>query len=308
MRLGKENEEDVQGLTINSDDSESAINYGGWGSAINYGSWGSAANSGIWGRAINSGWCGSAINSAWCGSATNSGVRGSAIDSGWFGSAVNSGDWGISVSNTFCGKITNKKGCFSMITEPILNSKEKQCGQNAKLIKFTSEMEGKYYTLLKGELFEVISFDGIDVAVLETKTINNYGVYKGIVLDPDIYLKRKTLGNLDKVYVVAKDGVYSHGETIESAIADFRYKIGNRDASDFEYFRKEKGEIPTDEIIKGYRAVTGACEFGTKQFVSGLENVKDSYTIKEAVEILKSRNAYECDKFIAWLKGENNNA
>lgn len=46
------------------------------------------------------------------------------------------------------------------------------------------------------------------------------------------------------------------------------------------------------------------CEFGTKQFVESLGELKDSYTIKEALKILEAHNAYALDRFKRFLKGE----
>ena len=39
-----------------------------------------------------------------------------------------------------------------------------------------------------------------------------------------------------------------------------------------------------------YRVITGACAAGTQQFVDGMEEIKDSYTISEIIEMTK--NAY----------------
>ena len=275
---------------------------------------GSASNSGDWGSASNSGYRGSASNSGDCGSASNSGDWGSASNSGDWGSASNSGDWGISVSNAIFGTVSNKAGLYSMVIEFVFDNlidgeglpKEKIIKQNAKLIKFTKEMEGKYYTLLKNKIFEVVECDGIKMIVTDRKDINGFKVLKGIIFgDYTIYNKQKKLEDINKTFVVKKDGIFSHADTIDKAIADFRYKIANRDTSDFEYFKTTKDKISTDEIIKGYRVITGSCEFGTKHFVEDImgDELKDSYTIDEALAILKTKNAYAFEKFENFVRG-----
>ena len=293
----KENKKDASGSASNSGDYGSASNSGDCGSASNSGDYGSASNSGDWG------------------SASNSGYRGSASNSGDCGSASNSGDWGISTSNAIFGAVSNKAGLYSLVTEFVFNDlklgegfpKEKVIKQNAKLLKFTKEMEGKYYTLLKNKIYEIAECDNIKIIITERKNVNGFNVLKGIETnDVTIYNKQRKLEDIEKIIVVEKDGIFSHGKTIEQAIADFRYKIANRDTSDFEYFKTTKEKISVNEIIKGYRVITGACEFGTKNFVENEmgNELKDSYTIKEALTILKSKNAYAVEKFEKFIKGE----
>ena len=301
----EENKKDARG---------SASNSGQWGSASNSGYSGSASNSGHCGSASNSGYSGSASNSGDWGSASNSGDWGSASNSGYSGSASNSGDWGISMSNAIFGLVSNKAGLYSLITELVFNdikqgeciSKKKIVKQNAKLIKFTKKMEGKYYTLLKNKIYEVIECDEIKNIVIDRKIVYGYDVIIGIEFGNDItiYNKQKSIEDLKKVYIVEKDGIYSHGETIENAIKDFRYKIGNRNIEYYSYLKKEKGKIKTEELIKAYRVITGSCEYGTKQFVENLDNLKEEYTIKEALNILKKNKAYRFEIFEKFITSQ----
>ena len=301
----------------NRKDSGSASNSGDSGSASNSGYSGSASNSGDSGSASNSGDSGSASNSGYRGSASNSGYSGSASNSGYSGSASNSGDWGVSMSNSIFGSVSNKVGLYSLIIEFVFNDieqgeglpKEKIIKQNAKLIKFTKEMDGKYYTLLKNKIYEVGECDGIKNIIIDRKIIHGYNIIIGIEFGNDItiYNKQKSIEDLEKVYIVEKDGIYSHGKSIESAIKDFRYKIGNRNIEDYGYLKKEKGKIKTEELIKAYRVITGSCEYGTKQFVENLDNLKEEYTIEEALDILKFKEAYRVDVFEKFIKGEKNN-
>jgi len=73
-------------------------------------------------------------------------------------------------------------------------------------------------------------------------------------------------------YVVKRGNIFSHGETVEKAIEDLRYKIGDRDTSEFESWRKDLDqEVSFDNAIAAYRTITGACEYGTKSFVESIE-------------------------------------
>ena len=85
-------------------------------------------------------------------------------------------------------------------------------------------------------------------------------------------------------YVVKKGELFSHGETVEKAIEDLRYKIGNRDTAEFESWRDLNKEITLDEAITGYRVITGACEFGVKEFVKS-KTFEEKLTPKKIVEL-----------------------
>jgi hypothetical protein len=238
-------------------------------------------------------------------------ASGSASNSGYSGSASNSGDSGISVSNSFFGTVSNKAGCFSFIVENEHKGKYTNgliiTKQNAKTVKFTKEMDGKFYTLFKNKIYEVIEADDIKTLVLERKKQGDIDIVKGIEFgnDIDIYKAGMTVDKCKNQYVVIiPDGVNSHGDTVEQAIADLRYKIGNRDTTAYEYLRTEKGKVKTDDLIKAYRVITGACMYGTKSFVEGLGDlVKDEYTMIEAISLLQTKNAYALDKFIDFLGG-----
>jgi hypothetical protein len=218
------------------------------------------------------------------------------------------------MSNSIFGSVSNKINLYAMITEFVFDNliwgegipKDKIIKQNAKLIKFTKEMEGKFYTLFKNKIYQVVECDNIKTLVLEQKEFNEYKVIKGIEFGNDftIYNKQIKIEDIEKLIVVEKNGIYSHGETIEQAVQDFRYKIGNRDMSDYEYLRKTKDKIPADEIIKAYRVITGSCEIGTKMFVESIAELKSEYTLKEALKLLKENNAYKFEEFEKFIKGE----
>lgn len=47
--------------------------------------------------------------------------------------------------------------------------------------------------------------------------------------------------------------------------------------------------VTKEDAIKMYRAITGACEAGTKHFVGGLKKLKPRYTIAEIIELTEGQ-------------------
>ena len=264
------------------------------------------------GSASNSGDRGSASNSGYSGSASNSGDWGSASNSGYRGSASNSGDWGSAMSNSIFGTVSNKAGLYAMITEFVFDDlkkgegllREKIVKQNAKLMKFTSKTSGKFFTLLKNKIYQVVEYDNIKMVVLNKQEKLGYEIIEGIEfgVDATIYNKQVALEDIDKLFVVIKEGISSHGSTIKEAIDDFKYKISNRDTGEYNYLRTTKEKIKTNDIIRAFRVITGACLKGTKVFVESFTDLKEEYTIDEALEILKGKGAYGVDVFEKFIK------
>lgn len=106
-------------------------------------------------------------------------------------------------------------------------------------------------------------------------------------------------------YVVRKDGLFSHGETVEKAIDDLRYKIGDRDTSLFEHWKTNPDlSISAEEAIKAYRIITGACELGVKEFV---ESISVPELITPNVILAITSGKYGHDKFREFLGVNNEN-
>lgn len=97
-------------------------------------------------------------------------------------------------------------------------------------------------------------------------------------------------GDEDKeiTYLVTDgEGNWSHGYTLKEAKDDLLYKIGNRNKDDYKKLTLES-ELSFEEAIKCYRVITGACSFGTKNYIDKkLKNSmkKDKYSIQEIIEL-----------------------
>jgi hypothetical protein len=58
--------------------------------------------------------------------------------------------------------------------------------------------------------------------------------------------------------------------------------------------------VTKEDAIKMYRAITGACEFGTKNFVQSLAKTKNKYKISEIIDLTK--NQYGNEQFKNFFK------
>ena len=99
------------------------------------------------------------------------------------------------------------------------------------------------------------------------------------------------------IYVARRGDTFSHGETVKKAIHDLRYKMSSRDTSQYKGWTLDSVH-PIADVIGAYRAITGACETGTKQFCEG-KKLPVKLSIKEAIELTKG--AYASEKFTGFF-------
>ena len=104
--------------------------------------------------------------------------------------------------------------------------------------------------------------------------------------------------NSTKTFFIVTDGngKYAHGDTIQEAKKDLIYKISNRDKSEYENLTLSS-ELTFEEAVECYRVITGACSFGTKDFVENhLGEKKGKYTIQEMIDLTRGRYGNETFK------------
>jgi len=125
-------------------------------------------------------------------------------------------------------------------------------------------------------------------------------IERGIIKADGIYMdlvSRKKIGDteiyecakhgFETVFVVRKGDKTSHGDTVEKAIDDLRYKIVDRDTSKYESLNLDS-ELSIEEAIECYRVITGACEFGVKDFCQTIE-LPERITIQEIIDRTKEK-------------------
>ena len=94
----------------------------------------------------------------------------------------------------------------------------------------------------------------------------------------------------DIIYLASKDEFFAHGETIKKAVEDLQFKVVS------EKLKKDPIKEDTILTIQYYRLLTGACEFGVKEWMSS-NKIDEGITAKELLPILEKTNAYGLSKF-----------
>ena len=98
-----------------------------------------------------------------------------------------------------------------------------------------------------------------------------------------------------KIAYVAKDeDVFAHGNTPKEAKKSLLYKLSDRDTSPFADWKLTDVK-PKKELIRAYRAITGACEFGTRQFCESVK-LPNRATVKKAIELTAGQYGNETFK------------
>ncbi len=100
--------------------------------------------------------------------------------------------------------------------------------------------------------------------------------------------------NKEQSFVIKNGDIFSHGKTLDDAKNDLKYKLAARDTSQFLKWNLTDKKL-VDDLIIAYRAITGACTFGVKDFIEKQGKMKDKYSIDEVIEM--TENAYGGKEF-----------
>ena len=100
--------------------------------------------------------------------------------------------------------------------------------------------------------------------------------------------------SVDKEHFLVTDGEghYAHGKTLQLAKADLRFKVSHRSLTQCQSLTLDDSLSFEDAYIC-YREITGACRFGMDQFIQSLPEVKESYTIREILELTKGMYGHQ---------------
>ena len=125
--------------------------------------------------------------------------------------------------------------------------------------------------------------DGILTHIKAKRTVKGYVFYQGKIKDKN----------------VISDGTnFAHCKNFREGVADLIFKAAkDRGAEQYKNLTLDS-ELTPEEIITMYRIITGACRQGSESFVSSLGELKEKYTVREAIEITKGQyNAVAFEKF-----------
>jgi len=158
--------------------------------------------------------------------------------------------------------------------------------------------------IVRRDVFEVIQPEPDVTLQLAPYSIPGYvsnGIYSvtgkpSIVADEILSEIVKKKGNVyhvinhgeSKVSYLVTDGTnWSHGETLKEAKDSLKYKLSNRDTTFCEGWKLDD-KIDTVDLIKAYRAITGACESQTKAFCES-QKLPKQITPAEAIKLTQGQ-------------------
>ncbi len=220
-----------------------------------------------------------------------------AASSGDCSTAASSGDCsraeasGESVCAFACGKnVCAKSSIGGGIALSEYDDKNKLIAVLASIVDGKKLLADEWYKLEGGKFVHVDQSDGIFSRVKSIKKIGGATV-KTVIID----------GKKKKSYIYISGGKSAHGETIEKAKSDLRFKISDRDMAKFKEW-KVLDEKTLDEVIEAYRIITGACEQGTRNFVDSQGKLPNKLTVSAVIE--RTKGAFGNDKFAEFFKNK----
>ena len=88
---------------------------------------------------------------------------------------------------------------------------------------------------------------------------------------------------------------YAHCRNFRDGVGDLLFKsAADRGADQYRGISLDDS-FTVEELKTMYRVITGACKAGTEFFVNSLKDLKDEYTVREAIEMTKGQ--YGAEKF-----------
>ena len=128
--------------------------------------------------------------------------------------------------------------------------------------------------------------DGILTHVKGCKKIDGYIYYQGKI----------------KGRNVVSDGThYAHCKSLRDGIADLIFKAAaERGAGQYKGLTLDS-VVKTEDAINMYRVITGACRQGTQRFLDNLGKLKESYAVREIIDI--TRGQYGAERLQEFFEG-----
>ena len=124
------------------------------------------------------------------------------------------------------------------------------------------------------------------------KELGGYIFEDGIL--SKVISRKGNVYKLENGYLIKNEFASAHGVTLKEAKEALIYKLKDRDTSKYSSLTLES-ILSREDIIRCYMTVTGACSFGTKQFVDSQKELKEEYSIQEIIDI--TRGSYGNESF-----------
>ncbi len=97
------------------------------------------------------------------------------------------------------------------------------------------------------------------------------------------------VGKIKGRNVISDGKNFAHCNKLRDGVADLLFKTArDRGADQYKNLSLDT-EMTVEEIVTMYRIITGACRQGSEHFVNSLGELKEKYTICEAIQITKGQ-------------------
>ena len=132
--------------------------------------------------------------------------------------------------------------------------------------------------------------DGILTHVRKRRMMDRYTLY---------------VGKIKGKNVISDGAHYAHCDNIREGIADLLFKTAkDRGADQYKNMTLDT-ELTVEEAVTMYRVITGACRQGSEDFVNGIKDRKEKYTIRECIEMTKGQ--YNAKRFAEFFGQQRKN-
>ncbi len=235
--------------------------------------------------AASSGNSSKAASSGYSSTAASSGDYSTAASSGNSSTAASSGDYSACAAVGYRAAVKGDKGNLIMASEYAKNEKGiyAPIGGKADLIDGKKLKANCWYIVEGGKWVEVDFTDGIFSRVISNKA----------------NVKKVKDDNGNVLYVVTDGENNAHGKTIKEARESLIYKISSRDTSAYKDWKTSEVK-PIADIIKAYRAITGACESGVRSFIERKGKTPKEMKISDVFK--ETEGAFGCEEFKKFFK------
>ena len=107
------------------------------------------------------------------------------------------------------------------------------------------------------------------------------------------------IGKIPNQFVISNGVHYAHCSSLREGISDLEFKEAlDRGAEQYKDFSLDT-IVTLEEAKIMYRVITGACKFGTDRFVNNLSERKETYTVRECIELTKGQ--YNAEVFASFF-------